>query len=298
MRVTGYATDGRPPDGFGQDSASRDHSAFGKLCCAAVDDEHDPGAGVHGDATEPHQAAEDRDRTAEDRDRRAEAHDDESQARDDRADARDVRAEARELAGNGIDQGSAADRVGAKRDREGGASDRTQAADDRSAASADRVFSARDREAFSLDDLTGAMRREVGIVGLDRELTRAKRTNQPFTLAFVDVDQLKAINDSLGHAAGDRVLRETADSIRHQLRAYDLIVRYGGDEFLCGIIDVPLAEAVKRFACVNADLAAAHQASVTVGLAECQEDDALEDLIARADKALYRERERQRPADA
>lgn len=55
-------------------------------------------------------------------------------------------------------------------------------------------------------------------------------------LAFIDVDNLKAKNDSLGHPAGDKLLRDTADSIRAHLRSYDLLIRFGGDEFLCGLM--------------------------------------------------------------
>lgn len=133
---------------------------------------------------------------------------------------------------------------------------------------------------------------------LEREMARAKRTKQPFALAFVDVDDLKGTNDSLGHAAGDRLLLDTANAIRAHLRSYDLVIRFGGDEFLCALLDVTMAEAAKRFSLVNADLAETHQASVTVGLAELEADDALEDLIERADKALYENRQRQRSAGA
>ncbi len=133
---------------------------------------------------------------------------------------------------------------------------------------------------------------------LDHDVLRAKRTNQPFTLAFVDLDDLKAVNDSLGHVAGDQLLRATADAIRGHLRPYDLIVRYGGDEFLCGLLDLTMAAAAERFVLVNADLAATRQASVSAGLAQFETDDALEDLIARADEALYSERERPTPPDA
>ena len=101
-------------------------------------------------------------------------------------------------------------------------------------------------------------------------------------------------NDSLGHTAGDQLLRSTVDAIRAHVRPYDLIVRFGGDEFLCGVVDVTMTEVAKRFSRVNAELAATRQASVTVGLAELEADDALEDLVARADQALYKERQRLR----
>ncbi|MEA2233016.1 MAG: hypothetical protein QOD83_2832 [Solirubrobacteraceae bacterium] len=239
-------------------------------------------------------AGSDRDRTAEERDQRADAHDQESDARDDRADARDERAEAREHTGGAVDPGAVADRLGALRDRRGGASDRIQAAEDRHAACADRALSAQERAASSIDKLTRAYRREAGLVELAREVDRARRTQQPFTLAFVDVDNLKATNDALGHGAGDQLLRHVTDAIRAHLRSYDLIIRYGGDEFVCALPDVTMAVAATRFCLVNTDLSELDRASVSVGLAQLQPDDAAEDLIARADQAMYRHRRQAR----
>jgi diguanylate cyclase (GGDEF)-like protein len=247
----------------------------------------------------PGQISDDRDRVGDDRDQtsvardnRAVARDDRAVARDDRAEARDDRAEARDET---VREGAASDRAQALRDRWGAASDRKHAAADRKAASSDRVVSAGERAVSSIDGLTGAHRRDAGIVELERETARAKRTGQPFVLGFVDVDGLKATNDSLGHAAGDQLLRQIVDTIRANLRFYDLIVRFGGDEFLCGLLDLKMKEAAKRFLLVNADLAETQQASVTVGLAELKGDDSLKDLIMRADEALYRDRQ-QRPS--
>lgn len=129
-------------------------------------------------------------------------------------------------------------------------------------------------------------------------MVRAQRTNQPFVLAFVDVDGLKGTNDSLGHVAGDDLLRHAVEMIRAHLRSYDLIIRYGGDEFLCALPDVTMAEAARRFSLVNADLKATYQASVSTGLTELAADDLLEDLIGRADEAMYRDRQNPRSAGA
>ena len=177
-------------------------------------------------------------------------------------------------------------------DRGAGASERTHAELDRGTSLADRGASAREREDASVDDLTGVYLRGAGFVDLEREMARAKRTDQPLALAFVDVDRLKGINDSRGHAAGDRMLLSVADTFRAKLRSYDLIIRYGGDEFVCAMSGLTMAAASERFALVNALLAEAPEhGSVTVGLAELRPDDSAEDLVGRADAALYRQRE-------
>lgn len=251
----------------------------------ARSDEDDPGHA----ADSPGQVGDDRDRTAEARDERAEAHDEASKARDQRAEARDLRAEAREQ-GSETGKGAAADRAGALRDRRGGASDRTQAADDREAAAADRVQSAQERATSSIDELTGAYRRGAGTLALEREVSRAQRTGKSMVVAFVDVDGLKETNDSLGHAAGDRRLREVVTTIRRHLRSYDLIVRFGGDEFVCGLAEMAVSKATKRFEAASADLEATDMGSITVGLAELQPGDSLEDVIARADDDFYKTR--------
>jgi len=173
-----------------------------------------------------------------------------------------------------------------------GSRDRIEAELDRNNALADRGASARERESSSHDDLTGAYLRGAGLVELERDIARARRTEQSLVLAFVDVDGLKDVNDSRGHAAGDRMLLEVAKTLSAQLRSYDLIIRFGGDEFVCAMARLTMAEAAKRFALVNAVLAEApERGSITIGLAELQPDDSPEDLLARADAALYRERQ-------
>ncbi len=126
-------------------------------------------------------------------------------------------------------------------------------------------------------------------------MARAKRTGRPFLLAFVDVDGLKATNDSLGHGAGDELLRLVVETMRTHLRSYDLIVRFGGDEFVAGMSGMSQEEAAKRFALVNADLAKIRQGSVTAGFAELRRRESLGDLLARADEQLYRARQLHAP---
>jgi len=188
---------------------------------------------------------------------------------------------------------AAADRGEASRDRQAETGERTEAALDRNNARADRSASAREREASSHDDLTGAYLRGAGLVELERDIARARRTQQSLVLAFVDVDGLKEVNDSRGHAAGDRMLLEVAKTLGAKLRPYDLIVRFWGDEFVCAISRLTMAEAGKRFALINAALAEAPEpGSITIGLTELQPHDSPEELLARADAELYRERQR------
>ncbi|MBA2695858.1 MAG: GGDEF domain-containing protein, partial [Actinobacteria bacterium] len=68
---------------------------------------------------------------------------------------------------------------------------------------------------------------------LEREMARSSRAREALSVAFIDVDHLKQVNDTRGHAAGDRLLQHVADALRSRLRSYDLVVRYGGDEFIC-----------------------------------------------------------------
>jgi diguanylate cyclase (GGDEF)-like protein len=89
-----------------------------------------------------------------------------------------------------------------------------------------------DEAAFAATDtLTGLLSRGSFIARLDGELTRAARYGRAFTLAYVDLDNFKAVNDLEGHDAGDELLRRTADALRSSTRQTDILGRLGGDEF-------------------------------------------------------------------
>ena len=185
-----------------------------------------------------------------------------------------------------------------RRLRDDAATDRARAADDRLHAANDRLEAAADRrrarmevERAQLDGLTGVWLRDLGLVRLQQELERAQRSGEPFVLAFVDVDGLKAINDRDGHAAGDALLRAVVQALRTKLRSYDPIVRIGGDEFLCGVVNSPLDAAYRRFAEIQLAVGIGWPAgSISVGLAEIEPRDTLERLTARADQAMYEQK--------
>jgi diguanylate cyclase (GGDEF)-like protein len=82
------------------------------------------------------------------------------------------------------------------------------------------------------DHLTGLWNRRMILELLEQELNRARREQQAFAIALLDIDRFKSINDAHGHSVGDLVLRESAAAIRSQLREYDAVGRFGGEEFL------------------------------------------------------------------
>ncbi len=137
-----------------------------------------------------------------------------------------------------------------------------------------------------LDALTGAFRREMGRLALRNEIERARRADGKFVIAFIDVDGLKGVNDRDGHAAGDRILRTLAATMRANLRSYDPIVRFGGDEFICGISSIGPDEAQHRIGVIDQSLRSATGVGITAGLASLTSNESLEELTARADAAL------------
>lgn len=226
-------------------------------------------------------AGDERDSAADERDSRAEERDSAAQVRDDAALTREQ--------GTGLSPAqhsrTARDRADAVRDRNEGSKDRRLAASDRERAAVDRAHA-------GIDALTGALERGRGLVDLQREMHRARRTGEGLVIAFVDVDGLKAVNDGHGHAAGDRVLSDVANALRGGLRSYDLVIRYGGDEFLCVLPGSNIDGARRRFDDVARSLARrTPRVAATIGLAAHERRETPDELIARADAALYSTRE-------
>jgi GGDEF domain-containing protein len=192
----------------------------------------------------------------------------------------------------------ASERMAAEHDRDAGAIERTEAEHDRDTAHADRhagsgkrFVTERDRgtpapesDASSLDQLTGAYLPAAGFVELDREMARSRRTGQPLALLTVDVDELKTVDEAWGPGAADRMVVEVAGTVMSSFRPYDLVIRCRPDEFVCAIGGMSLEDATKRLASVNAVLGETHGAgwTPTTGIAELQEGDSREDVVARS----------------
>jgi diguanylate cyclase (GGDEF)-like protein len=186
---------------------------------------------------------------------------------------------------------AAADRTKAARDRKRAAEERSQSARDRVVAAHDRAQAALDRQASEIDDLTHVQRRGAGIKQLQREIDRARRASEELVVAFIDVDGLKRVNDSEGHLAGDALLVAVADSLRACLRSYDLVMRFGGDEFVCALPHTSVEQTRRRFTEVSSILEAAPaHGSITVGFAQLADGDLPQDLIERADVDLLARR--------
>jgi diguanylate cyclase (GGDEF)-like protein len=146
------------------------------------------------------------------------------------------------------------------------------------------LFDLREKSAF--DELTGVLRRAAGVSMAEREIARARRHNTPLTVAFIDVDGLKEANDAHGHAAGDALLHELAAALKEGLRAEDVIFRYGGDEFVCVLPEMPVRDARRKLGHIQ-DEAATQGIRFCAGLAQLKRSDDVVSLFARADRDLY-----------
>lgn len=228
-----------------------------------------------------------RDSRAEERDRAAEARDSAAQERDESAEGREQAANERDELADRVGPTRHPDRAGAPEDRAAAASDREYASDDRDSAAGDRSAANSTIKSLLHDELTGAYQRNEGLTELEREVVKARRTGEPMTLAFIDVDRLKATNGTGGHLAGDRLLMRVVAAIRSVVREYDVVVRYGGDEFLCGALGLTLADARSRFDRLNACMAETGGGTASAGVVQLEEGEDLAQLIARADAALF-----------
>jgi diguanylate cyclase (GGDEF)-like protein len=136
------------------------------------------------------------------------------------------------------------------------------------------------------DELTGAYNRRFLMEALAREQARAARLGGSFSVCILDVDHFKRVNDTLGHAAGDGVLRTVAAVVAGGLRAMDMFGRFGGEEFLVVLPDTDRAGALLVAERIRAAIEAETRVTVTIGVAQYAKDD-ISPVLARADQALY-----------
>ncbi len=149
------------------------------------------------------------------------------------------------------------------------------------------------KQQTEIDVLTGAYnRRALGRMG-DAALAQGRRQNQPVSVALVDMDGFKQINDQFGHAAGDEVLRGLVRHLKRATRKNDVITRLGGDEFVLLLPQTGYDQAQQLMERVHES----SEHSWSFGVATAEPDDNLSMVILRADRAMYiskRERAEQR----
>jgi diguanylate cyclase (GGDEF)-like protein len=135
------------------------------------------------------------------------------------------------------------------------------------------------------DPLTGVANRRLLEKALARELARAKRHGTPLAIVALDLDDFKEYNDEHGHAAGDRLLQVATRGWASLLRTEDLIARLGGDEFVALLPDCPPTEAERAAQRLRSNLP--RNCTCSTGIAYWQGHESAEELLARADIALY-----------
>ena len=142
------------------------------------------------------------------------------------------------------------------------------------------------------DRVTGLFNRHAGELALEREVARARRTRVPFSLALIDVDHFKQVNDRHGHALGDAVLKQVSSILTSTFRGSDLAVRWGGDEFLVFLPDVPAGGALVFAERARNQVEAlcfdgVGAVTLSAGVVEVQPEEDARSAIQRADAQLY-----------
>ncbi len=153
-------------------------------------------------------------------------------------------------------------------------------------------------ELSMIDPLTGLFNRRFLQKKLPHEFARAEREGSPITLTLIDLDDFKDINDQFGHAVGDQALQEFASALRKASRNADLLVRFGGDEFLLVLPDCDQAQALRPLQRLHNCSIQVGQARLpllfSAGSAQRRPDESPESVLQRADAELYEFKRRTR----
>ncbi|MGA7810142.1 GGDEF domain-containing protein, partial [Bradyrhizobium sp.] len=157
-------------------------------------------------------------------------------------------------------------------------------------------------ELAELDELTGSFNRRCIMRMLEEEIARARRLEAPCSVALIDLDWFKRINDAFGHPTGDEVLRTFAITVFANIRNVDRFGRYGGEEFLLVLPDTvesSAAQMLDRLRTIIAELdwsafSPGMQVTISAGIATLRADEHSDSLLARADCALYASKARGR----
>ncbi|MBM7616138.1 GGDEF domain-containing protein [Alkaliphilus hydrothermalis] len=148
----------------------------------------------------------------------------------------------------------------------------------------------------SLDIMTGSLNRETGLICLEEHMELCRRHKKSLVIGFIDINNLKEVNDVLGHKEGDNLIIAIVDIIKANLRKEDQICRLGGDEFLIILSNCDIAEGQNIWSRIEQSLGEEnhkrqyrYKMSASIGLAEFNHDKMIliEDLLEIADKKMY-----------
>ena len=150
--------------------------------------------------------------------------------------------------------------------------------------------------AATTDFLTGLLNRPATLRLLEQEVERVRRVSRPFSIILADIDHFKAINDTLGHEAGDQVLQQLAALLRDCVRSQDAVARWGGDELLLFLPETPLEGALevgRKLLMATAECPQlidrqGRVVTMSMGVATVVAGESVNECIRKADAALYR----------
>jgi diguanylate cyclase (GGDEF)-like protein/PAS domain S-box-containing protein len=145
-----------------------------------------------------------------------------------------------------------------------------------------------------LDPLTGTANRRFAEITLHSRYEEFKRYGWPFGIIFIDIDRFKCINDECGHQAGDEVLKMVAKTLMNSARSFDVVARWGGDEFIAVIANVDRVQLIataNRFRTLveqsSSTAGPVKQVTISVGATLAHGDDSEASLLERADRLMY-----------
>ena len=150
-----------------------------------------------------------------------------------------------------------------------------------------------ERELAHTDYLTGAANRRFFFELLQMEIYRSQRYNRAFTIAYIDIDNFKEVNDRFGHTTGDQLLRVLVDQAKKHLRTTDMVARLGGDEFALLLPETGQEAAQAALSKIQADILAAMQqshwpATISMGVLTCVDANLTTiELVRRVDELMY-----------
>ncbi|MDD2365717.1 MAG: sensor domain-containing diguanylate cyclase [Desulfuromonadaceae bacterium] len=153
------------------------------------------------------------------------------------------------------------------------------------------------------DPLTGIANRRFVEINIGARLEELKRYGFDFSVMFIDADHFKHINDTHGHAVGDRILKMISATIANSLRSFDIIGRWGGEEFIVLLINpkpdnlFKLADRLRKLvekSALTLESAEVLQVTVSIGATEAKSSDTLDSLVDRADKLMFESKRRGR----